>query len=254
MLTTEQKRQFIEEGYLIIPKAIPQEYVTAARRAVNHSIGHIGISGEDLSRNRSGFFCAELLDAPVILDLYNKTPVMSLAESLMGEGNVLPVERAKPYPRFPLPLGEIPPVPRGHIDGIGNGTNGTAKGDYKRNFTAFAVIYLADVPEINSGNFTVWPKSHRTFADYFTKEGHQVLSQGVPRIDLPEEPLMITAKAGDLILAHHQIFHAACANAAADVRLAVIARLRHKNCDEIGKDAYTNIWREWPGVQALTGA
>ena len=251
MLTAAQKKQFVEEGYLKIPGVIPRVLIDAARRAVNHSIGHVGEGGEDPSRNRSAFYCAELLQAPVILDLFNKSPVIEIAESLMGEGNVQPIVSAKPYPRFPLPLGEEPPAPRGHIDGIGNGSNGTAKGAYKRGFTAFAVVYLADVLEPNSGNFTVWPKSHRFFADYFQKEGHEVLANGVPRLEMPEGPQMITANAGDLILAHHQIFHGACSNAAPDVRLAVITRLRHKDVEAVGYDAYTDIWREWSGLQEL---
>ena len=126
--------------------------------------------------------------------------------------------------------------------------NGTAKGDYKRGFTAFAVIYLADVPESFSGNFTVWPKSHRFFADYFKSHGHGVLAQGMPRPDLPEDPVMITGNAGDLILAHHQVVHGACLNASPNVRLATISRLKHKDADTIGNDAYTDIWREWPGL------
>jgi hypothetical protein len=254
MLTVAQKQHFVDEGYVQIPGAIPTAMIEAARRAVNHSIGEVGMGGENAEGNRSGFFCAELLDAPVITDLYNRTPVIAMAESLMGEGNVQPVERAKPYPRFPLPPGEDPPEPRGHLDGIGNGSNGTAKGDYKRGFTAFAVIYLADVPEPYSGNFTVWPTSHRIFADYFKREGHEVLKNGMPRPELPEPPVMITGKAGDLVFAHHQMMHGACANASPNVRLAVITRLKHKDVEVVGNDAYTDIWREWAGVRDLAEA
>ena len=251
MLTNAQKREFAEEGYLKIPGVIPQIMIERARHAVLHSIGHVGLGGEDMANNRSAFFCAELLDAPVILDLYNKTPVIPIAESLMGEGNVQPVVKAKPYPRFPLPLGEEAPTPRGHMDGIGSGGNGMAKGVYRRGFTAFAVIYLADVLRPNAGNFTVWPKSHRTLENYFQQNGHEILKNGMPKVDYPEEPIMLTAKAGDLILAHHQIFHAGGPNSSPDVRLAVITRLVHKDVPGHEYDAYTNIWREWPGVQPL---
>lgn len=255
MLTPTQKRQFAEEGYLHIPGVVSQVLVDAARQAVNHSIGYVGLGGEDPENSRSAFFCAELLEAPVILDLFNRSPVMTLAESLMGKGNVLPLKRAKPYPRFPLPPGQDPPPIRGHLDGIGNGSNGMAKGVYRRGFTAFAVIYLADVTGPYSGNFTVWPKSHRFFADYFQREGHEVLAQGMPRVELPEGPVMLNARAGDLILAHHQIFHDACPNASPNVRLAVIARLQHKECLENEYAAFTDIWREWPGVrEALEAA
>ena len=93
MLTSAQKRRFVEEGYLQIPGVVPKVLVDAARRAINHSIGTIGLGGENLENNRSGFFCAELLDAPVILDLYNKTPVLRIAESLMGEVSPFPKGR-----------------------------------------------------------------------------------------------------------------------------------------------------------------
>ena len=251
MLSKRQKRQFADEGYIVVPGALPPVMVEAARRAVNHSIGHVGISGEDLAKHRAGFHCAELLDAPVITDLYNRTPVMRVVEALMGKGNVKPVARAKVYPRFPLAPGEEARAPGGHIDGIGNGTNGQPKGAYNRNFTAFAVIYLVDVLKTHSGNFTVWPQSHRVYEAYFKEHGHEILAEGMPRIDLPEEPVMITAKAGDLVIAHHALMHSACANASPDVRLAVIARLGHKDVAELGPDAYLDIWREWPGVQEI---
>lgn len=96
MLTNEQKHHFVTEGYVQVPGAIPAEMIDAARRAVNHSIGTVGMGGENEDVHRSAFFCAELLDAPVITDLYNRSPVMQIVESLMGEGNVQPVERAKP--------------------------------------------------------------------------------------------------------------------------------------------------------------
>ena len=248
MLTNQQKRQFVEEGYLVVPGALPLAMVEAARRVVNHSIGNVGIGGEDLANHRGGFHCAELLDAPIITDLYNKTPVFPLAESLLGAGNLNPVKRAKVYPRFPLPLDAEPRSLGGHIDGIGNGTNGQPKGSYSRNFTAFAVIYLADVPNPHSGNFTVWPKSHLAYQAHFKRHGHQVLAEGMPRIELPAAPVMVTAKAGDLVLAHHALMHGACPNQSPDVRLAVIARLAHKDAKELGPDAYLDIWKEWPGL------
>ena len=254
MLSLAQKRQFCEEGYLVVPGVVPKVLIDEALRAVNHSIGVIGLGGEDMENNRSAFHCAELLEAPVILDLFNKSPIIEIAEELMGKGNVLPVAKAKPYPRFPLAPGEDAPEPRGHLDGIGSGTNGMPKGYYNRGFTAFAVVYLADLLETNAGNFTVWPKSHRAYETYFQENGHEVLATGLPRFDLPEEPVMVTAKAGDFILAHHQIIHAGGHNASPNVRQAVISRLLHKEVKEIGYAAYTDLWREWPGIsEAVLG-
>lgn len=251
MLSTAQKRQMIDEGYVKLSGLIPEERVNQALRAVNHSIGEVGKSGEDMTRHRSAFFCAELLKADVILDLYRKSSVMAAAEELLGAGNVLPVESAKPYPRFPdLPNGAEPRL-GGHIDGVGSGGNGMPKGFYHRSFTMFAVIYLIDLPEPESGNFTVWPRSHRTFADHFRQHGHQVLANGTPRLEMPEEPVMVTGQAGDVILAHHQIYHAGGYNLSPHVRQAVISRLRHRDCEAIGAEAYVDIWKEWEGLHDL---
>ena len=40
-------------------------------------------------------------------------------------------------------------------------------------------------------------------------------------------------------------------NTLPNVRLAVIARLQHKDVEQVGYDLYSDIWREWPGVEAV---
>ncbi len=253
MLTTNQKKRFLDEGYLQLPGAVPLDLVHSALRAINYSIGNVGKTGEDASRNRSSFFCAELLEADVILDLFRKSDVMKVAEELLGAGNVLPVTMAKPYPRFPDAPDQEARL-GGHMDGVGSGANGQPKGQYRRSFTLFAVIYLVDLPKPESGNFTVWPKSHRILAQHFREHGHEVLAEGTPRLDLPEGPRMLTGKAGDLILAHHQIYHAGGYNLSPQVRHAVITRLKHKDCDALGYGAYVDIWKEWAGLANLIPA
>ena len=254
-LTPEQIREFYDRGYVKIPGAISKAMVDTARQAVNHSIGTLGPNGEDMSKHRAAQFCRDLNGSPVIMDLFNASPVVSLAESLMGEGNLQkPIRGAQVAPRFPTVIGDVPPEPRGHLDGMGTGTNGMLKGVYRRGFTAFAVIYLADVPEPYSGNFTVWPGSHRFFENYFKREGLEVLSNGTPRIDLPEGPDMVTGNAGDFIIAHHQMIHTGGPNASPNIRYAAIARLRHIDCDKNGNDGFLDIWREYPCVREAVAA
>lgn len=249
MLTREQIQLFYEEGYVRIPGAVPKTMVDAARRAMNYSIGAVGQGTDDLDNFKTGAYCDELKNQPVMTDLYNETSVMEAAEQLMGKGNVLPVGGVQMALRFPTILDGELPEPMGHLDGLGNGKNGQAKGMYRRGFTAFAVIYLADVPDAYHGNFTVWPKTHRFFEDYFKANGHEVLKGGTPRVQLPEPPVQVVGKAGDAVIAHHQIMHTGGPNASPDVRYAAITRLRHVDCEANGSEAYTDIWREWDGVR-----
>lgn len=66
---------------------------------------------------------------------------------------------------------------------------------------------------------------------------------------MPDGPVQITGKPGDVCLAHHQMIHTAAINASPDIRYAVIFRARHINIAENGKDVMTDIWREWDGIR-----
>ena len=254
-LTNEQIREFYHRGYIKIPGAVSRAMVDRARQAMNHSIGSTGPSKEDLANNRGGGgFGGDLRGSSVLSDLYHNSPIVSLAESLLGEGNLkTPLERISPAPRFPKHIDADPSEPMGHIDNMGNGRNGKPKGTYKRSFTCFGVIYLADVPEPYSGNFTVWSGSHHVYQDFLNKEGIEVLAKGQPRIPQPESPEMITGEAGDLILAHFLVYHTAAPNVSPNIRYATISRMRHVDCEENGNDCFTDIWREFSGVREVMG-
>jgi len=249
MLTQLQKQEFYRNGFIKVAGVVPRLMVDAARQAINHSIGSIGKHQADEGKYLAPAFCNELKESLTLTDLFNKTPVMQVAEALMGTDNVLPCSGAQIALRFPSQLRSEAAKPGGHLDGLGSGSNSMAKGVYRRGFTIFAIVYLSDVPNENFGNFTVWSESHRFFEDYFKKEGHQVLANGMPRLDLPCEAIQVTGEAGDLIVAHHQSVHCGGPNISADVRYAAIARLRHVECSENGYKAYTDIWREFPAIR-----
>ena len=254
-LNERQKRFFYEQGYLKVAGAVPRVMVDAARQAINAEIG---------KGNANPF--AEINTAPVIADLFNETPVFSLLESALGTGNLQRCRAGGIKLNFPRPPGSSADVltreigwgrSGGHLDGIkavGDRLRGLRDdGTYNRNFTSFAVVYLDDVPVPNGGNFTVWPKSHHFFEDYFREHGHRVLDDHMPHVTLPEGPVFVTAKAGDVIFAHHAMVHTGGPNTSPNIRYAVIFRARHARIDDIGFDAFTDIWREWDGVREAVG-
>lgn len=250
-LTGQQKRAFRELGYTVLRGAIPQVMIDDALRAINHSLGYEGMAKDDLPRLRAQSYCNEVQKTSPITDLMNRSPVLPMVESLLGEGNLQEVGAGQIALRFPIEPSSDPGPPHGHLDGLGSGLNGSAKGSYNRGFTALAVILLSELKRDFAGNFTVWPRSHTFFQSYFKEHGHEVLEEGMPRVALPEGPVMLQGQPGDVVLTHHQLVHTAAPNASPHVRYAAIFRLRHKDCAEIGRDAYTDIWREWPGIRAL---
>ena len=254
VLTHKQKLTFFEDGYVQLSGAVPRLMVEAARHAINHSIGNVGMHEEDLEILRARSYCRELQNEAVMTDLFNRTPVFQLLESLLGVGNVQLCRSAQIALRFPGPPFADPGEPRGHLDGLGPGTNGMEKGTYARGFTGLAVIYLSRVAEPYSGNFTVWPGSHRFFEEYFTRHGHGLLKDGMPQVELPRGPVQITGEPGDVVLTHHQLVHSAAPNASPGIRYAAIFRVRHAEYEQVGLEAFTDIWREWPGIREAVAA
>ena len=166
----------------------------------------------------------------------------------MGEGNLLTAGSGQIALRFPRATTD-PIEPRGHIDGRGTGTNGIPAGQFHRSFTMLAVVLLSDLPTPYSGNFTVWPGTHRYFEQIFQEQGPEALGRAVDTMDTGIPPVQITGQPGDVVLCHHQILHTAVANSSPNIRYAAIFRATHKDAATNGVAAMTDIWREWPGVR-----
>ncbi len=248
-LSYEQKQAIYEQGYVVVPGVIPRVMIDAALRAINHSVGE-GMSAEEMTTFRAQSYCRELQTAPVITDLLNKTPAWSLAESAIGEGAIKPVRGAQIALRFPT-LQDPPPPPHPHLDGMYTPTNGVPEGTIQ-NFTMLLGVVLSDVSKPYAGNLTVWPGTHRIYEHYFQQHGWQSLLKGMPPVALPE-PQQLMAQAGDVVLCHYQLAHGITANISPNIRYAIYFRLHHVEHETYGKQTMTDIWLEWPGMQAFTG-
>ena len=250
MLTDEQKREFYEIGFIKLENAMPEDVLLPAKKAINHLLGQIVEGVVPVPEKGRARPWKELSQQSVITDLLNNSPVYQLCESLMGTGNVQCAQEAQialRYPSMEEALDGRDPL-KGHLD-LGN--VGGPKGGYRRFFTMHAVIYLEDVHGPFSGNYTIWPKSHRFYQDYFQKHGHEVLYDGQPKQPQPTDPVMVTGNAGDVVLAHHQMVHGPAPNTSPHVRYAVIFRVQHVDVDKNGRECYLDIWREFPGVHEV---
>lgn len=246
-LSIPQKKQFYETGYLQVPGVVPQVMVDAALHAINRSLGE-GVAREDIATMRSQSYCTELQTDPVITDLLNATPAWKLAESLIGAGQFKPVHGGQIALRFPSNV-DPPPAPSPHLDGMHSPTNGVPFGEI-RNFTMLVGVLLSDLKAPFSGNFTVWPGTHHQYEQYFREHTPQALLNGMPPIELPE-PVQITGHAGDIVLVHYELAHAAAINVSPHIRYAIFFRLVHVNHAEQKWESMTDIWLEYAGMREL---
>ena len=247
-LSHAQRKAIFENGFVRVPGVVPRVMVDAALRAINASVGQ-GMNVEEMTTFRSQTFCPEITRTPPITDLLNRTPAWELAESAIGPGQIQPVGYGQIGLRFPG-LQDPPGPPRPHLDGMYSPHNGVPKGTIQ-NFTMLVAVFLSDVPQPYSGNFTVWPGTHHLYEAYFREHGSDALLNGMPEVPMPE-PLQITAQAGDIVLCHYQVAHCAAPNVSPHTRYGIFYRLKHVDHDSQMRECMTDLWREWAGLRDFT--
>ncbi|HET7559507.1 MAG TPA: phytanoyl-CoA dioxygenase family protein [Limnochordia bacterium] len=243
-LTHAQKEHIREHGYVKVPGAVPKLMVDQAVRAINHSLGQEGMDPAQMTKFRAQSYCPEVQRQPAITDLFNRTPVIDLVRSVLGEENVRPAGSGQIALRFPTlqdPVGEARP----HLDGMYSPHNGVKEGTIS-NFTMLVGIALSDLPGPYAGNLAVWPGSHRKYEAFFQEHGPEALLKGMPPLDIGP-PTHITAQAGDALLCHYQLAHGVAPNASPNVRYAIYFRVTSAARTD-WQTPMKSIWHEWPGM------
>ena len=249
-LSVEQKRQFVRDGFLHVPQAVPARTLAAARRAINHSLG-AGMDRADVVRFNNQTFAPELAADSRLLRLATAPPVWSHVRALLGDRRVGRPRQCQIALRFPRPEGTPRKLGGAHLDGYHAPLNGVPDDGVVRNFTLLLGILLSDVRAAFSGNFTVWPGTHRAMERYFRKRGVNSLQGGAVEgigVRLPK-PVLVTGRAGDIVLAHYQLAHTAAPNLSADIRYMCFFRLGVRDLAGHRVESMLDIWRDWPSLR-----
>ena len=249
-LTDQQRADFVNDGFLHLGGVVPERLVGRARRAINHSIGS-GIDRNDLTRLNAQSYCTELRSDPRLLRLATTPEVWSYVRALLGDRRVLKPQACQIALRFPRPEGTPRRLIGPHLDGYHTPDNGVPKDGVVRSFTLLLGVMLSDVRKPFSGNFTVWPGTHRRMERYFREHGVNTLeggSVGTLGLRLPK-PLPVTGEAGDIVLAHYQVAHTVSPNLAGDVRYMCFFRLSVRGLADHRVDSMLDIWRDWPALR-----
>ncbi len=242
-LTQTQKNQLKDNGFVVIPQAVPQLMTDKALHAINMSLGQEGIDPAKLPILRAQSYCPELGDDPVVVDLFRKTPLADLTESLLGEGNAQ-CGHAQIALRFPIAQ-DPPRAPGWHIDGIPTSTNGVPPGGLA-SFTMLVAVLLSDVPHENMGNFTVWPGSHQVIESFCREHGGDSLLSQNPQLEMA--PQQIVGRKGDAVICHFQLAHGIAPNVSPHIRYTTFFRLKHPAHESHKVEALSDLWLEWPGL------
>ena len=204
-----------------LPNVVPQPAIQVANAAIDADL----TANYDPSRRLEYIhrtFCPALKTDPRIVGLLKNSRARAEVD------RVIPFERLWGSGRAQIAIRQArsadgSPAPSWHLDGVPTAHNGMlGKGLWT--FTALVGIFLTTTPGTGSGNFTVWPESHRQLQQWFAKQGRRSLRLGQPHID-PGPARQLITSAGDIVICNYLLAHGACPNASEVERRAVFFRL-----------------------------
>jgi hypothetical protein len=240
---------FARDGFVIVPAVVDDERISAARRAINSWLVN-GIDPSELPNYRQRSFAPELTQSDEIIGLCTQTPVLGLAEVLIGQP-LRPPDTAQIALRFPTAARTPGPAhaPRGHIDGLPAPNNGVPSDGRVHADTVLAGVFLSDVPAGEHGNFTVWPGTHHEMAAWFRANGTDIASSKPVKqrcTELSSRPgVPLAVRRGDVVFVHHLLVHAGGPNNGPDIRYGAFFRLRLRPPGEYDDRALTDPWHEY---------
>lgn len=261
MLTDEQRRQFVRDGYLVIEDGIDDDLVEAAFAKIADALPE---DVDDPEQLRGVGSRSPDVDADEEIGAINQR-LYEYGRELVGDELAKPGSGTQLALRYPQELrlsahhDRRPHV--GHLDGFGPGYQQT--GQYS-GFTVAGNVYFDDVPD-RGGGFTVWPGSHWVAANYFEDYALNTPGQGgkLPAIDddggwdtsrfLSDQlrSKELNAPAGTVILWHNKLVHTSGVNQSDRIRMAGITRMSRADKDDILEDAADKPFKYWEGVTDL---
>lgn len=235
MLTEAQIDEFVRHGYVVVPQAVRADRLRTAVARVDEIT-----AADPPGPGTQGphFYFLETKGEPDLLATLTDGPAFGLAEQLAGAGTLEVPWQVQVALNLP-PYSHRPGAP--HIDAShAEPTDGPVRGT----FTMLAGILLTDQLTEDSGNLWVWPGTHLTHAAYFREHGPQMFC-AYPPIDLPE-PVQVTGRAGDLLLAHYLLGHNIGGNFASDrTRRALYFRLSNAEHAARREEFLQDAWLEY---------
>ncbi len=250
MLSTEEKAQFVERGYVIKQIDLNQDVID---RAVDLTWSHVESHFE---RDNPDSWVGEIADscriAPIskrrgrlkfrecvrdtdwLVDMvYGDQQIKGWVESLLGPKGGPRNKIRGLYPIFPSPTSSY------RVEG----------GMDAHPFQICCIIYLNDTDE-NCGEFSLWEGSHRIMKDCFPgKASWKMLSNMADLRERAQEEcqhVTFPGPAGTVILWHHRCLHTPITNRSRHVRHALVADFLQSDWEQKRDEPHeADMWADW---------
>ncbi|KAJ9451763.1 hypothetical protein DIPPA_04669 [Diplonema papillatum] len=247
-LTTSDKSQFMDNGFLQKTKLVPQALVDQALMHINNELCK---EGAVTTGPHGPMYVKSLTLHPSLTALFYATPVWQYVECLLGKEKAEHVWGAQVALRPPEPhlynndelCAMYTAGDKYHIDGWDKSHS---------EFTLLVGVTLTPAPKVNMGNFTVWPGSHCDILRHVRDRHTSGKGLETEKPNFNRSGLQLKAEPGDVVFAHHKLAHAGGPNGSSSVRYQVYFRVKHVKHAEFLADTanplLNNIWLEYEGL------
>eukprot|EP00466_Bigelowiella_natans_P007674 jgi/Bigna1/86925/estExt_fgenesh1_pg.C_150079 len=268
-LSRHELLHFRDHGYVVAKNAVATELVHDALQEINTALGRgelfanvpggggagtkIVADGTLLSQG-DGKFSPQTRGSEAILNLFLKSKVWALVESLVGAGTIRPPMHSQIALRFPNKNAKAHLPPRHwHLDGEMN-PQFSAHTSFRHGGDSVLVgICLSPWQVPFCGQFTVFPGQHHRMHTDCKKLGiaNFVAAYRAEKPALDVKPVQIMAQPGDVVLAHPMLPHRGGVNNSCNIRYAVFFRPRRKTGGRSSNE--DPLFFEYDGIRALNG-
>ena len=258
---------FREQGYVLVPQAVPPRLVARALARINRGLGTPGGLVAGGVQPGTGKLGGDAATSAELLALFSSSGgVEALAERLLGRGMVVRPGGCQIALRFPEAGGAVPgtalPGTEWHTDGMRQGK--------EHPFSLLAGVALSEIPSEFCGNFCVFPRTHTAIHKMVLPNGrlkgideqgpHATVAADNPwgaGAGLPDlgAPTQLVMQPGDIVLAHPHLAHRGGPNYSPHVRYMVYFRLKHRDHgkEEMMVSLRNNLFADLPGAQGDGG-
>ena len=244
MLSGEQLRRFGEDGYLVVPRVVPESLLAAIDDEVDALLAAdpppIGTVGKH-------FWFLPPARLPAADAALRRSAALDLAGELVAPHTL---DHALDHIQIALNYPHQAHRPGGpHLDGH------RPQQQRPDSFTMLAGIYLVDEQEHQAGNLWVWPGSHLDHQHLFQERGTRALlavSGHSTMLDPPpllREQVPVLARRGDLLLAHFLLGHNSGGNTSDHVRRIAYYRLSCDGHEARWENTFLDAFTEYAPVK-----
>lgn len=254
LLTKKQRRQFVRNGYVILPNAMPAELLDACQEHCDEA--HEGGNFRLVQKNGSAVgipaFNRGMKSSEPVINLFHQSGALAVAEQFLGEGNVTLrdnigqiayVTKSETFVEEGWSPTRFQRKRKWHID-AGDGPHGDVASD----FSVLMGVAMSEGQEVdeNRGQLNIFPGSHTATHDFLretiktcpeNEEAVDVFRREKRCLDLGD-PVRVCMNRGDVLFAHQRLAHVPGVNLTDIIRKNIYFRIARADLGEVVE----NIW------------